>query len=90
MKIFKRKLLPATITAALLGVSGLAGAVAVVQCPEDIDGDGNLSNNADIPNVQCQHLTGGDVHRNDAIGAGRGHGPAYGHYEVDTSSIAEH
>jgi len=60
MKIFKRKLLPAAITAVLIGVPSLAGAVAVVQCPEDIDGDGNLSNNVDIANVKCQHLTGGD------------------------------
>ena len=37
-----------------------AWGVAFVQCPEDIDGDGNLANNADIAGVQCKHLTGGD------------------------------
>jgi len=33
---------------------------SVVQCPEDVDGDGDLSNNPDLPNIQCMHLTGGD------------------------------
>ena len=37
-----------------------AWAVAFVQCPEDVDGDGNLSNNPDMPNISCQHLSGGD------------------------------
>jgi len=50
----------AAAVAALFGVPGIAGAEVLVQCPEDIDGDGNLSNNADIPNVQCKHLTAGD------------------------------
>jgi FtsP/CotA-like multicopper oxidase with cupredoxin domain len=47
---------------ALLLVGGLTNAwgVAFVQCPEDLDGDGNLANNVDIANVQCKHLTGGD------------------------------
>lgn len=45
--------------AALLGVPGFVSA-SVVQCPEDTDGDGNLLNNADLEDIQCIHLTGGD------------------------------
>ena len=60
MKSSKCRLILAVLAAAVLGIPGIVGAVALVQCPEDIDGDGNLSNNADIPGVACVHVTGGD------------------------------
>ena len=59
----------------LMGLLLIAGPPAAlgevfVQCPEDTDGDGDLSNNADIPKVSCQHLTGGDGWVSMADGTG--------------------
>jgi FtsP/CotA-like multicopper oxidase with cupredoxin domain len=65
-----RKLLPGALLASVLALPQLAGAVALVQCPEDQNRNGiparDLFDNVldpadtDIPNVKCMHLTGGD------------------------------
>ncbi len=68
MKSSKCKRILAVLTATILGLPGLVFAEVLVQCPEDIDGDGNLLNNADIPGVQCIHLTGGDGFIREADG----------------------
>jgi len=50
------------LLSAFVLLTGIPGARAFVdvQCPEDVDGDGILTNNADIPGVQCMHLSAGD------------------------------
>lgn len=70
MKTSKWKVIATVMTAVALGVPGIAGAVAFVQCPEDQDGDGiparHLNgtvldaDDTDIDTVKCLHLTGGD------------------------------
>jgi len=62
MKRYRLHLAIPLLMGFLLLLAGLPSAwgVAYVQCPEDTDGDGDLSNNADLPNVQCMSLTGGD------------------------------
>jgi FtsP/CotA-like multicopper oxidase with cupredoxin domain len=51
--------IPLLLVLLLAGLPGAWGA-AYVQCPEDVDGDGNLTNNVDLPNVKCLSVTGGD------------------------------
>jgi FtsP/CotA-like multicopper oxidase with cupredoxin domain len=61
----------AIMAAALMALPGPAGAVAVVQCPEDQDADGIPAvhpldgtildaDDTGLPNISCLHLTGGD------------------------------
>jgi FtsP/CotA-like multicopper oxidase with cupredoxin domain len=52
----------APMLAVMLLLAGPSGAWAesYVQCPEDTDGDGDLTNNGDIPGVQCMSLAAGD------------------------------
>ncbi len=65
------RLIAITLVGIALGAPQMASAVAVVQCPEDQDGDGIPAvhpgtgavldpDDTDLPNVSCMHLTGGD------------------------------
>lgn len=53
-------MIPLLMVFILLSAPADIRAIVSVQCPEDADGDGDLTNNPDIPDVQCIHLTGGD------------------------------
>jgi FtsP/CotA-like multicopper oxidase with cupredoxin domain len=65
MKFSKCRPFLTAFAAAILWIPGIAGAVALVQCPSDDpanggNGNGNISDDAPIPGVACVHVTGGD------------------------------